>query len=55
MNKQTNKWGQEKKKVCCTYVTRHNKTGQLSVTKKNVTFLLSERAFNYLKDDTTHV
>ena len=27
------------------YVTRHNKTGQLSVTKKNVIFLLSERAF----------
>ena len=26
-------------------VTRHNKTGQLSVTKKNVIFLLSERAF----------
>ena len=27
------------------YVTHHNKTGQLSVTKKNVIFLLSERAF----------
>ena len=27
------------------YVTRHNKTGQLSVTKKNVIFLLSERVF----------
>ena len=27
------------------YVTRHNKTGQLSITKKNVIFLLSERAF----------
>ena len=26
-------------------VTRHNKTGQLSVTKKNVIFLLSERTF----------
>ena len=26
------------------YVTRHSKTGQLSVTKKSVTFLLSERA-----------
>ena len=28
-----------------TYVTRHNKTGQFSVTKKNVMFLLSERTF----------
>ena len=37
------------------YVTRHNKTGQLSVTKKNVIFLLSERAFYLLKNDTTHV
>ena len=36
-------------------VTRHNKTGQLSVTKKNVIFFLSERAFYKLKDDTTHV
>ena len=27
------------------YVTCHNKTGQLSVTKKNVIFLSSERAF----------
>ena len=27
------------------YVTCHNKTGQLFVTKKNVIFLLSERAF----------
>ena len=32
-------------------VTRHNKTGQLSVTKKNVIFLLSEEAFYQLKDD----
>ena len=38
-----------------TYVTHHNKTGQLSVTKKNVIFLLIERAFYQLKDDTTHV
>ena len=28
-----------------TNVTRHNKTGELSVTKKNVILLLSERAF----------
>ena len=27
------------------YVICHNNTGQLSVTKKNVIFLLSERAF----------
>ena len=31
--------------LVCIYVTRHNKTGQLSVTKKNVIFLLSEREF----------
>ena len=31
------------------FVTSHNKTGQLSVTKKNVIFLLSERAFYYSK------
>ena len=27
------------------FVTHHNKTGQLSDTKKNVIFLLCERAF----------
>ena len=37
------------------YVTRHNKTGHLSLTKKIVIFLLSERAFYQLKDDTSHV
>ena len=30
--------------IIALFVTRHNKTGQLSVTKKNVIFLLSERA-----------
>ena len=31
--------------IIVVYETRHYKTGQLSVTKKNVIFLLSERAF----------
>ena len=36
-------------------VTRHNKTGHLSFTKKIVIFLLSERAFYQLKGDTSPV
>ena len=37
------------------YVTRHNKTGHLSLTKKIVIFHSSERAFHQLKDNTSHV
>ena len=36
-------------------VTRHNKTGHLSLTKEIVIFLLSKRAFYQLKGDTSPV